>query len=203
MTILNLIGQQVREKQESPSCLDLWCAMEVFFVGRYFNAWLETYTEEEFKKHAGSGTFLEEEGGSEGEKSAVEDSDSDLDQVDVSMIASHEEDESSSSDEDSSSSDSNFTDSDSFHSATDDEDSFITFEHSVIHNGRGSPPSSVRYGGHDQKKDRWEGGDSVFMQDFSDGSSEREGQREEGEGQNVLDRLEDQVMRLSANRLRM
>jgi len=117
--------------------------------------------------------------------------------VDVSTIASHEDESSSSDeDEDSSLSDSDFTDSNSFHSAADDEDSFITFEYSAVHNGKGSSPSvvidSVNHG---------EGGDSVFMQDFSDESSKWAG--EEGEGQNVLDRLEDQVMRLSASRFRM
>ena len=159
---------------------------------RYYNAWLETYTEDEFRKHTESGTSL-------GDDRSSESLESEADQLDNLNPMSQEEESSSDDDDGSSSSDSELSnsDSDTFHSATEanlgdeeEEDSFVTFESSGVYNGRHLSPSVV-FEGPDEGEE-----DSVFMQDFSDASNE------EGEGSNVLGKLEHQVMRLSISKFR-
>lgn len=156
---------------------------------RYYNAWLETYTEEEYKRHTDSGTFLD------GEKDLESiESESENEQLeDLSMEFQNE-----SFSDDSSEFELSDVESDLFHSAEDDmngredDDSFITFESPSVHISKES--SSKTATASSLLDDNEE--ESVFMHDFSDTSNDEE------DGGNFLGKLETQVMNLSLSRFR-
>ena len=153
----------------------------------YYNAWIETYTEEEYKKH--SGTYLESEGYSGNSESGLEN-----EQVETSIEFQNEtSEESFGSDLSDGSTD---TDSDSFQSANEEveEDSFISFELSqlkpTISNGKDVFDKNVKTHGKEE--------DGVFMDTFSDSSAGGD-----DECNTILGKLETQVLNLSLSRFRM
>lgn len=168
--------------------LYMQCTLFSFFFynpHRYYNAWLETYTEEEYKRHADSSTSLDGEKGSQSSESESEN-----EQLEDDLSLEFQNDTSS---DDSSESELSDMESDSFHSAEEDlnlreeeDDSFITFE----------SPSSVYVTSprivFDREESKEE--DSDFMHNFSDGSND---------GSNILGKLETQVMNLSIPRFRI
>lgn len=145
---------------------------------------METYTEEEYQRH--SGTHLEEEG----EEGSGSESDSDNEQGGSSI----EFQNGTFSEESFGSEESSSLDSDSFHSANDDE---VVFSEDVsslsplgpegLFNRHGN---LVGEGGMDNSQE------DVFMNDFSDTSEES------GEGGNILGKLEIEVMNLSISNFR-
>ena len=148
----------------------------------YYNAWMETYTEEEYHRH--SGTHLEED---EEDESGSESSESDDEQSRSSIEFQND----TSSEESFESEDSTSVDSDSFHSANEDE---IVFREDVSTLSPLDPESASNGRGLFGKG----GGDyeGVFMDDFSDNS---EGSME---GNNILGKLETDVMNLSMSQFR-
>ena len=153
---------------------------------RYYNAWLETYTEEEYKRRTDSGTFLDEE-------KDLESSESDSENEQLEELSLEFQAETFS--EDSSEFELSEEESDLFHSAEEgmdergnDEDSFITFEPSLsMHTLKVSSP---KISPSDMLQEEME--ESIFLHDMSDNS------RDDEEGQNVLGKLETQVMKSRA-----
>ena len=147
----------------------------------YYNAWMETYTEEEYKQH--SGTHLEEDEESDGSETPSESElDSDMEQGGSSIEFQNEtfSDGSFGSDEESDSSD-------SFHSV----------QALSPQGGRGLSNGVVGGTGgrgyHQWDEDEAE---DVFMDNFSDNS---EGS---ARGRNMLGKLETQVMNMSISKFR-
>jgi hypothetical protein len=142
----------------------------LFYTCRYYNAWIETYGEQELKRL--SGVDLSEE-----QSDSDDTSDGDDDQTNGISIEFRNEtspSEGSDSDSDSSLSDSELNPFHStFNSKADDLDSFVTFEASAI-SGRGEDSQ-----------------EAVFMNQFSDNSEE---------GGNILGNLESEVMNTSISR---
>ena len=120
------------------------------YTCRYYNAWIETYGEQELKRL--SGVDLSEE------QSDSDDASHDDDQTNgIEFRNETSPSEGSDSDSDSSLSDSELNPFHStFNSKTDDLDSFVTFEASAI-SGRGEGEESQ---------------EGVFMSQFSDNSEE-------------------------------
>ena len=143
---------------------------------RYYNAWIETYGEQELKRLSGV-DLNEEQQQSDSDDTSHDDNDDDqTNGISIEFRNETSLSEGSDSDSDSSLSDSELNPFHStFNSKDDDLDSFVTFEASAI-SGRG--------------EDSQEG---VFMNQFSDNSEE---------GGNILGDLESQVMNTSISRYR-
>lgn len=144
---------------------------------RYYNAWIETYGEQELKRLSGV-DLSDEQQLSDSDDSSQDEDDDQTNGISIEFRNDTSPSEGSDSDSDS---DSSLSDSElnPFHSTFDskdgDLDSFVTFEASAI-SGRG--------------EDSQEG---VFMNQFSDNSEE---------GGNILGDLESQVMNTSISRYR-
>ena len=162
---------------------------------RYYNAWMETYTEEEYKRH--SGTHLED-GSDEEEDESDEDLESELglgmEQLDGSSIEFQNEtfsDESFGSDL----SDDESASSSSYLSASEEvlfvDDSVML---SPTKPRNCSPKKGAGLPSNGRKGEEEEG---VFIDGFSDDSGGS------GEGRNMLGKLETQVMNLSISRFRL
>lgn len=147
---------------------------------RYYNAWIETYGEQELKRL--SGVDLSEQQSNSSEESCDTSHDEDDQTNGISTEFRNEillSEQSNSDSESDSLSDSELN---PFHSAfntKDDIDSFVTFEALSV-SGRGHGPHQGTETG-------------VFMDEFSDSS---------GEGRNILGDLESQVMKTSLPRFR-
>ena len=139
---------------------------------RYYNAWIETYGEQELKRL--SGVDLSEEQQQSDSDSGDNDDDDQTNGISIEFRNDTSPSEGSDSDSDSSLSDSELNPFHStFNSKDGDLDSFVTFEASAI-SGRG--------------EDSQEG---VFMNQFSDNSED---------GGNILGDLESEVMNTSVSR---
>lgn len=148
---------------------------------------METYTEEEYKRH--SGTHLDQEvGGEEGS----EDSDSDNEQLDGSSIVFQNGTFSEESFSSESSSDDSDVETDSYHSASEQVAFRDTRRHML------SPGYADHVSLDEESEARERGGqeEGVFMDNFSDSSGGSE------EGHNVIGKLETQVMNLSLSKFR-
>lgn len=175
----------------------------ITYMCSYYNAWMETYTEEDYKRN--SGTFLEDENDESTDTS--ESSYMDNEQLDGSSIEFQNETFS----EESFGSDLTTSDalSDSFHSATEEvggEEGVFPLspsrrdddaKASPLYRGGmfGPTPGGRGRGGEEEEGEEEE---SVFMDNFSNSSGESA-----DAGQNVLDKLETQVMNLSLSKFRM
>ena len=146
---------------------------------RYYNAWIETYAEEEYKRH--SGTFLNEEDIDSSQSDSAEHLNDTARNI-ANDVAS------TSSESLESESDYSLDSTDSYHSADDDfhesDDSFIIFEAT-------SSPAVIRMSTGKTRGEEEEEG--VFMDEFSSGS---------GEHLNFLGELETQVLDISLPRIR-
>ena len=141
---------------------------------RYYNAWIETYGEQELKRL--SGVDLSEQCS---ESDTEESHDMSHDQTNGISIEFRNETSTSDGSDSDSLSDSELNPFHStFNTKDEDFDSFVTFEASSV-SGRGLENVSE--------------GDGVFMDEFSDSS---------GEGRNFLGELESEVMNTSLQRFR-
>ena len=150
---------------------------------------METYTEEEYKKHTNSGTFLDDENDLESAESESENEQ--LEDLDLEF-------QNESFSDDSSEFELGSVESDLFHSAEEDvtvggdDDSFVIFESTssvrVLKDLSFKTTTTSSLLDEDEEE-------SIFMHDFSDTSKD-------GEGRNVLGRLESQVMNLSTSKFR-
>lgn len=155
---------------------------------------METYTEEEYKKHSGTHLDEDEEDDIDGDEEDASDgsSESELDLEMEQLDGSSIEFQSGTFSEESFGSNLSEEDSDSYLSANED---VIFQDESVLSPAKPARNSSPKKGaGPPKGKEEEEGG--VFIDNFSDDS-------EDGEGRNMLGKLETQVMNLSISRFRL
>lgn len=162
---------------------------------------METYTEEEFKRH--SGTHLEDSRNSNTSNSEDGSSESELDlemeELDGSSIVFQNE---TSSDDSYGTGLSEEDDSDSFISANEDvtssEEPFLSSSSPQGGGQKGSSDkgSALAAGGGKGRERKEEEEEGVFIDNFSDESVDS------GEGRNMLGKLETEVMNLSFSRFR-
>ena len=152
---------------------------------RYYNAWIETYGEQELKRLSGV-DLNEQESSSSSEESHDTSHDEDDQTNGISIEFRNDISLSEQSDSDSESDSLSDSELNPFHSTLNtkdnDIDSFVTFE-----------ASSASGHGHGPHQSTETERDGVFMDEFSDSS---------GEGRNILGDLESQVMNTSLPRFR-